>query len=105
LNVSKDIKETFSTKDVAKEARQHLEDFRQGTRTIDKFFTLFETMASDAEITGTEFNAERIRLLEQLVRKEIIDIIYSIMPRLFLTPTVCLIQIEGVEHRSVGNNA
>jgi hypothetical protein len=77
LNVSKDIKETFSTKDVAKEARQRLEDFRQGTRMIDEFFTLFETMASDAEITGTEFDAERIHLLEQSVRKEIIDIIYN----------------------------
>jgi hypothetical protein len=76
-NFSKDIKETFSTKDVAKEARQRLEEFRQGTCTIDEFFTLFETMASDAEITGTEFDAERIRLLEQLVKREIIDIIYN----------------------------
>jgi hypothetical protein len=76
-NFSKDIKETFSTKDVAKEVQQRLEDFRQGTRTIDEFFTLFETMASDAEITGTKFDAERIRLLEQSVKREIIDIIYN----------------------------
>jgi hypothetical protein len=76
-NFSKDIKETFSTKDVAKEARQRLEELRQGTRTIDKFFTLFENWSSDAEITDTGFNAERIRLLKQSVKREIIDIIYN----------------------------
>jgi hypothetical protein len=37
LNFEKEIRETFSTKDVAKEAQQHLEDFCQGTHTIDKF--------------------------------------------------------------------
>jgi hypothetical protein len=61
LDFEKDIKETFSTKDVAKAVRQHLEDLRQGTCMIDEFFTIFESMASDAELTGAGFDAERIR--------------------------------------------
>jgi hypothetical protein len=77
LDFEKGVKETFSTKDVTKEARQCLEDLRQGTRTIDEFFTIFETMAADAELTGTGFDGECIRLLEQSVKKEVIDIIYN----------------------------
>jgi len=64
---------TFEDKARKKNAREKLQTLKQGYKLIDDFFTEFDTVAQEADMTD---DAERIFLLERNVREELIDQLY-----------------------------
>jgi hypothetical protein len=69
------LKATFEDHTASKKARNAVEHFFQGQRTIDDFFNKFEGLLHDAELNDNE--PEKIRLLEKCVNSPIINSIYS----------------------------
>ena len=64
----------FTDHTATKRARDALEHLPQGRQTIDEYFAQFETLTREAQLTDF---AERRRLFEKHVRKDIIDSIYA----------------------------
>jgi hypothetical protein len=65
---------SFTDHTETKRARDALEHLSQGRQTVDEFFGRLEALLRQAELTD---DAERRRLLEKHVRRDVIDSIYA----------------------------
>jgi hypothetical protein len=68
------LRSSFKDKNLQRKAHEKLEGFRQGTRQIDEFFMVFNTLLNDAEIVSDD---EKVQLVEHNIKAELIDAIYS----------------------------
>jgi hypothetical protein len=68
------LKERFQSKNFTQEARERLEQFKQGKQTVDEYITKLEMLYEDANVSD---GTEKIRLLEKGVHQNILETIYS----------------------------
>jgi hypothetical protein len=87
-----ELRSSFEDKNLQRKAREKLESFRQGTRRIDEYFAVFDSLLNDAEIASDE---EKVRLIERNVKTELIDAVYSggVVPTAYITYRARLLMV------------
>jgi hypothetical protein len=72
------------TKNLQRKAREKLETFRQGTRQIDEFFAIFDSLLNDAEEVSDD---EKIWLIKHNVKMDLVNLVYSsgVVPTAYIT--------------------
>jgi hypothetical protein len=87
-----ELRSSFEDKNLQRKAQEKLESFRQGTRRIDEYFAVFDSLLNDAEIVSDE---EKIRLIERNVKTELVDAVYSgrVVPTAYITYRTRLLMV------------